>query len=153
MGEVTQTPRRSTRQLLGKIPNFPGLYCHALNDNYYAIKKVAGKRKEHSLETTDRKIAERKLKDWIASLDKIDAETEKTTLAQLIEKFEKTRQGRADKTKKTDRWVIKMLKQDWAHGLDIRVSRVRPSMIDEFLGQQEPNLKNSSYNRVALLIK
>ena len=103
MGEVTQTPRRSTRQLLGKIPNFPGLYRHALNDNYYAIKKVAGKRKEHSLETTDRKIAERKLKDWVASLDRVDAETEKTTLAQLIEKFEKTRQGRADKTRKTDR--------------------------------------------------
>jgi len=54
MGAVTQTPRRITRQLLGKIPNFPGLYRHALNDNYYAIKKVAGKRKEHSLETTDR---------------------------------------------------------------------------------------------------
>ncbi len=52
MGEVTQTPRRSTRQLLGKIPHFPSLYRHVLNGTYYAIKITAGKRKEHSLNTS-----------------------------------------------------------------------------------------------------
>ena len=153
MGDQTEKTRRSTRQLLGKIPNFPGLYRHTVNGVYYAIKRKGGKRKEHSLDTSDRKIAERRFKDWVANLDKIDSEAEKTTLAQLIEKFEKTRQGRADKTQKTDRWVIKMFKGNWAHGLDIQVSRIRPSMIDEWLAKHEPNLKNSSYNRVALLLK
>lgn len=153
MNDAAQTPSRSTRQLLGKIPNFPGLYRHSVNGTYYAMKKIAGKRKEHSLETSDRKLAERRFKDWVANLDKIDTEAEKTTLAQLVEKFKKTRQGKADKTKQTEQWIFKMLMDDWAYGLGIQVSRIRPSMIDEWLAKQEPKLKNSSYNRVALLLK
>jgi len=119
--EPAQTTRRSTRQLLGKIPNFPGLYRHTINGIYYAIKKKSGKRKEHSLDTTDRKVAERRFKEWDANLDKVDTEVEKTTLAQLVEKFEKTRQGMTAKTKSTESWIIKMLKDDWAYDLDIRV--------------------------------
>jgi len=64
----------STRQLLEKIPNYPCLYRHSVNGNYYGIKKHGGKRKEHSLKTDDRKIAERKLKTWIGDLDKIDSD-------------------------------------------------------------------------------
>ncbi len=126
MGKAPQKPRRSTWQLLEKIPDFPSLYRHALNDIYYAIKKVAGKRKEHSLDTTDRKIAERRFKVWVVNLDKIDLEAEKTSLAQLLEKFEKTRTGMAHGTKKTEAWIIKMLKADWGYGLDIRVPRIQP---------------------------
>ena len=152
MGDPTEKPHRSTRQLLGKIPNFPGQYRHTVNGVYYAIKKIGGKRKEHSLDTADRKIAERRFKDWVANLDKIGEEAEKTTLAQLLEKFERTRQGKADITQKTNLWIIKMFKGNWGHGLDIQVARIRPSMIDEWLAKHEPKLKNSSYNRVALLL-
>src|SRR5437016_3921040 len=42
------TKRLSTRQLLTKIPNYPGLYRHKINRSYYGIKKYKGKRKEHS---------------------------------------------------------------------------------------------------------
>ena len=62
--------RRSTRQLLEKIRNFPCLYRHTINQIYYGIKKVSGKNKDHSLDTTDRKIAERRLKDWTRILTK-----------------------------------------------------------------------------------
>jgi hypothetical protein len=67
MNDAAQTASRSTRQLLGKIPNFQGLYRHSVNGTYYAMKKIAGKRKEHSLETSDRKLAERRFKDWVAN--------------------------------------------------------------------------------------
>jgi len=110
--------------LLGKIPNYPGLYRHKVNDTYYATKKIAGKRKEHSLDTTDRKIAERRFQDWVANLDKVDSESEKITLSQLLEKFRKTREGNADKTRRTEQWILKMLTDDWAYGLDIQVSRI-----------------------------
>jgi len=73
--------RKSTRQLLEKIPNFPCLYRHSLSSTYYGICKVRGNRKEHSLKTADRKIAERRLKDWIASLKEANPEVEKLTLA------------------------------------------------------------------------
>ena len=57
-----------------KVADFPGLYRHARSGRYYACKKLGGIRRERSLGTCDRKIAERRLKDWIGSLDKVDAE-------------------------------------------------------------------------------
>jgi hypothetical protein len=72
------SPTQSTRQQLVKVAQVPGLYRHSLSQRYYGIKKVSGKRKEHSLNTTDRKLAERRLKKWIADLGKTDAEMEAT---------------------------------------------------------------------------
>ena|ERR1700733_3236735 len=117
---MATTQQLSTRQLLDKIQNFPCLYRHKLNANYYAIKRVAGKRKEHSLQTTDRKIAERKLADWVKSLDKIDSVAEKTTLNQLLAKFSASRQGKSESTKATDASIVKRFKAEWKHGLDRR---------------------------------
>ncbi len=135
--------RRSTRQLLSKIPNYACLYRHTINGTYYGIKKHGGKRKEHSLDTDDRKLAERRLKDWIDDLDKIDSEAEKTTLSQLLEKFENIRQGMSASTRDTERGIIKKLKSTWKHGLDIQVSQIKPSMLDEWLAQHDNGLKNS----------
>jgi site-specific recombinase XerD len=143
----------STRQLLEKIPNFPCLYRHRLNETYYGIKKIAGKSKEHSLQTTDRKIAERKLAAWIKSLDKVDANAEKTTLDQLLEKFVASRKGKSESTQSTDACIIKRLKDEWKHGLDIRVSQIKPSNLDEWLASNEGRLKNSSYNRYCGVLK
>jgi hypothetical protein len=141
----TAQNRLSTRQLLIKIPNFPCIYRHSVNDSYYGIKKFAGKRKERSLETTDRKIAERKLSAWISGLEKFDTEAEKTTPAQLLEKFASTRSGMSASTRNTESGIIKRLKSNWKHGLDLRLSRIRPSMLDEGLTTLEPILKNSSH--------
>lgn len=151
--EAGQAPRLSTRQLLNKVPNYPCLYRHSVNDTYYGIKKHGGKRKEHSLDTTDRKIAERRLKDWVATLDKIDAEAEKTSLDGLLTKFQAVRSGMSDSTKATEQGIIKSLKAHWKHGLDIRVSKIRPSMLDEWLAALEANLKNTSFNRYTLFLK
>ena len=68
-----------------KVANFPGLYRHARSGRYYACKKQGGIRRESRLRTCDRKIAERRLKEWIGNLDKVDAEVEKTTIGQLIQ--------------------------------------------------------------------
>jgi hypothetical protein len=119
------TNQQSTRQLLEKIPNYPCLYRHRLNASYYGIKKVSGKRKEHSLQTTDRKIAERKLAEWVKSLDKIDSIAEKTTLRQLIAKFTASRQGKSDSTRATDSSIINRFEAEWKHGLDIRVMAIQ----------------------------
>jgi integrase len=138
---------------LEKLPNFPCLYRHKLNGCYYGIKKVSGKRKEHSLQTTDRKIAERKLAFWVKSLDKIDFNAEKTTLKQLLEKFVASRQGKSDSTKATDASIIKRFEAEWKHGLDIRASHIKPSHLDEWLASNEGRLKHSSYNRYCCFLK
>ncbi len=70
-----------------KVANYPGLYRHSRSGRYYACKKQGGIRRERSLGTCDRKIAERRMKEWLGSLDKVDAEVEKTTLGQLIGRY------------------------------------------------------------------
>jgi len=39
-----------------------------------AMKKIGGKRKEHALGTADRKIAERRFKEWVDSFGKVDSD-------------------------------------------------------------------------------
>jgi len=153
MKDADEGARLSTRQLLEKIPNYPCLYRHTVSKTYYGIKKLAGKRKERSLETNDRKIAERKLKAWIANLDKIDVEAEKTTLEQLLDKFAATRSGMSKSTRDTEAGIVKKLKAGWQYGLGLRVSQIRPSMLDEWLANEEPGLKSTSYNRYTLFLK
>src|SRR5476649_922588 len=97
------SPSKSTRQQLVKVPQVPGLYRHSLNLGYYGIKKLGGKRKEHSLGTTDRKLAERRLNVWLGNLDKVDASAERLTLKELVEKLQKAQAGKAAKTQATDR--------------------------------------------------
>jgi hypothetical protein len=52
------SPSKSTRQQLVKVSQVSCLYRHSLNLGYYGIKKLGGKRKERSLHTKDRKLAE-----------------------------------------------------------------------------------------------
>ena len=138
---------------MAKIPNVPCLYRHKINGNYYGIKKINGKEKDHFLDTCDRKEAERNLKDWIEQLGKLDAEAQKTTLDQLLQKFEKIRLGKSKSTKDAEAGMIKKLKSFWKHGLDIRVADIKPSMLDEWLAEHEQELMNSSYNRYTLFLK
>ncbi len=93
------------------------------------------------------------MKEWIANLDKVDAEAEKTTLSELLQKFTNGRAGMSESTKATEPGIVKKLKENWGYGLDIRVSKIRPSMLDEWLAKAEPNLKASSYNRYTLFLK
>src|SRR5437763_10106695 len=108
--------RKSTRQLLDKVQGAQWLFRHSINGTYYAQKKINGKRKEHSLTTTDRKIAERRLKEWINNLAEVNAEAEKMTLAALLQKFKEAHQGKAKKTRQTNDSVIKRFEETWKHG-------------------------------------
>src|SRR5947209_8043058 len=99
--------RKSTRQLLLKLSGIPSLYRHSVSGTYYGQKKFHGRRKEHSLGTTDRKLAERRLKEWIKNLEQIDSEAERMTLTGLIQKFEEASRGKASKTRQTNASIIK----------------------------------------------
>jgi integrase len=145
--------RKSTRQLLAKIPNVPCLYRHKLNGNYYGAKKIGRKRKEHSLGTADRKLAERRLKAWIDDLDRIDAKAAKITIEALLEKFVAVNQGRASKTRATNQSIINVFKQTWRHGLNMQVGEIKPSHLNEWLAQHEGRLKHTTYNRYAGFLK
>ena len=114
---------------------------------------MKGKLKTKSFGTTDRKIAERKLSEWIKNLGKIDPETEKTSLAQLIEKFNAANIGAADKG--TNDSMVKRLTDTWQHGLDIYVSKIKPSHLDEWLAVNCKNgeWKNTTYNKYCTFLR
>ncbi len=136
-----------------KVANVPCLYRHARSGRYYACKKVSGRHRERSLRTTDRKIAERKLKEWIGNMDKVDVEVEKTTLGQLIERFLRVTKGMAENTRVTDNAIINHFLAWWPHGRDYQVRLIRPSMLDEWLAHEEPRLRNVTYNRYSGFLK
>jgi len=145
--------RKSTRQLLDKVQGAQWLFRHSINGTYYAQKKINGKRKEHSLDTKDRKIADRRLKEWIANLEEVDSEAEKMTLSVLLDKFTDANRGKATKTKETNESIIRRFKETWKHSLGIRVSQIRASHLNGWLEAHESRLKNSSYNRYAAFLK
>lgn len=132
-----------------KIPNVIGLYRHVRSGRYYGAKKLHGKRREVSLRTTDRKIAERRLREWVANLHRVDREKERMTFADLIDTFVATNLGKSKSTQTAHRCIIKKLKRTWRFGIDIEVRDIRPSYLDECLAIQEAKLRNSSYNRFA----
>lgn len=136
-----------------KVANMPGLYRHARSGRYYACKKLNGIRRERSLGTCDRKIAERRLKEWTGNLDKVDAEVEKTTIGQLIERFVMITGGMAENPHVTNNAIINRFLAWWPHGRDFQVRLIRPSSLDEWLAHEEPRLRNVTYNRYAGFLK
>ncbi len=136
-----------------KVANFAGLYRHVKSGRYYGTKKIKGKRKECSLGTTDRKIAERRYKEWVANLERVDTEVEKTTLGELIERFQAVTQGMVPNTQVTNRAIINCFLKWWPHGLNYQVRNIRPSQLDEWLAIQAPRLRNTTYNRYAGFLK
>lgn len=136
-----------------KIPSIPGLYRHVKSGRYYAAKKINGKRREHSLRTTDRQIAERRQRDWVASLRIVDREVERTNCAQLMESLLAANRGKSVQTQTAANSFIKRLRETWPFGLDIEVRHIRPSHLDEWLAIHEGRLKNTSYNRYAGCLK
>ena len=134
-----------------KVANCTGLYKHSTTGRYYATKKKDGKRYECSLRTADRKIAERRMKEWVANLDKVDAEVEKTTLKQLAAQLVAINEGKAGSSRSVIRLVLQEIQSRW--GMQTQVRDIRPSQIDEYLAGRGRDFKNTSYNRYAGVLK
>lgn len=109
-----------------KVHGVPGLYRNIRSGVYLGLKNVEGKRKERSLKTTDRKIAERRLKAWIDELGKVDTSVEKTTLEEL---FAKLLAVSADKSA-SSLDIIEGVRDEflswWPYGAKFQVRNVRP---------------------------
>jgi integrase len=136
-----------------KVPAYPGLYRHSRSGRYYGFKKLNGKRHECSLRTTDRKIAERRLKDWIRNLETVDRELERTTLRGLLQKFVAASQGKSAKTQATNASIIRELRRTWPAGIDLEVRNIKPSHLDQWLALHEGRLRNTTYNRYAGVLR
>ena len=90
---ISATEELAVREWM-KVPNIPGLYRNTVSGRYYGFKKIRGRRRERSLRTTDRKIAERRHREWITNLQRVDRECERMTLRELIDRFVAVNLGR-----------------------------------------------------------
>ena len=150
---MIESPAPKPQQLYVKVPHVTGLYRHAINGGYHGAKKIAGKRRQVSLKTTDRKIAERKLRDWVAGLAFVDREVGRATLRDLLRKSVQINQGKSASTQNRNRAITKQIEETWPGGTDIEVRQIRPSQLDEWLALHGKRLKNTSYNAYAGFLK
>jgi integrase len=125
------------------------LYRHPENKIYWGRKKVAGKTLWHSLDTTDRKLAEHNLTKWIGELTACDTSSGNVTLDSMIERFLAARAGHKGGTVRTEKSIAKVLRRDFKPGKGILLSRVKTSDLQAYLAEQanRHEWKNQTYNR------
>lgn len=148
--------RKSTTQLLVKIQNRQYLYQHSGSGIYYFKKKVRGKpndKTQESLKTTDRNLAERRLRNRLRELEEVDTEVEHTSLEAILNIYEASFAGKSRKTLQTNKAIVNQFRKNWSHGLNIRIADIRPSQLNGWLATLEGRLKNTSYNRYAGFLK
>ena len=156
---IDSAAKRSTSQLLRSIPNVPCLKRHEINGNYYAVKKIRGKIKTHALRSesgiaiTDRKLAERKLREWLDGLEREElSPAQPINFGELLEKYRAVNAGKSPKTKGNIEWAINTLRKSWKRGFDIPVATILASDVSSWLARQN-NLKPNSYNELSRQLK
>ena len=112
----------------------PCLYRYR-NGTYYARFKSGGKEIRCSLETTDRKLAERNLTTKKDDQSQIDRSQGKLTLAELCDRYLKTVQHQKPKTIERKTFIVGRIKTDWPTGQVTQVGKIKPSDADLWLSR------------------
>jgi integrase len=112
----------------------PCLYRYR-NGTYYARFKSGGKEIRCSLETTDRKLAERNLAKKKDDQSQIDRSQGKLTLAELCDRYLKTVQHQKPKTIERKSFIVGRIKTDWPTGKLTQVGKIKPSDVDLWLSR------------------
>jgi integrase len=113
----------------------PCLYRYLPNGVYYGRFKVDGKEIRCSLETTDRKLAERNLAKKRDDQSQIDRSQGKLTLAELCDRYLKTIQHQKPKTIERKSFIVRRIKTDWPTGKLTQVGKIKPSDVDLWLSR------------------
>lgn len=135
----------STRQQLEKVA--PYLYRHSVHGTYHAIKRVSYKLKTHKLDTTDRKIANARLRDWIAELSAVDPGNNDLTLAALVEKYQAVRTDMAASTLVGERGRIRQFRELFPRPMDSLACRATASDMAEWLAKVNEGKRASTRNQ------
>ncbi len=129
------------------------LYRYSSTRKYYAVFKCGGKTKWVSLDTTDREIAARRLKDEIAKYRKTDPKTSQMTMDALLELYVQSLQGKAPHTQATRKSIVAAFRRTWKQPFDAQVRAVTTGQLRLWLGEHQARLKKSSYNEYLRFIR
>jgi integrase len=122
------------------------LYRYSVSKKYYAVFKFHGKTKWIPLNTTDRELAARRLKEEVEKFKKTDATASLMTLESLLNLYEQSIQGLAKHTQATRKSILSQFKKTWKHGLVMQVKAVTKGQVQLWLSEQRGRLKSSSLN-------
>src|SRR5215472_13859063 len=111
------------------------LYRYSRNGVYYGRIKRGGKETKRSLRTSDRALAQRRLRDFRDEQRQVDPSRGNLTLAQLCDRWLATKQNAKPKTLAQKTHVIEQIKTHWPGGATQRVRNIAPSQADLFLAQ------------------
>jgi integrase len=112
----------------------PCLYRYR-NGIYYARFKSGGKEIRCSLETSDRKLAERNLVKKKEDQSQVDRSQGKLTLVELGDRYLKTVQHQKPKTIERKTFIVRRIKTDWPTGKLIQIRKIKPSDVDLWLSR------------------
>src|SRR4030095_5212659 len=129
------------------------LYRYSSTKKYYAVFKCSGKTKWIPLETADRELATRKLKEEIAKFKKTDPKASTMTLATLLEIYLQSIQGRAMHTQATRKSIASKFRESWKHGFETPVRAITKGQLRLWLSEQQARLKKSSFNEYMRFIR
>ena len=129
------------------------LYRYSATLKYYAVFKLHGKTKWVSLETTDRELASRRVREEIEKYKKTDPKTSTMALNALLDLYEKSIQGLAEHTQATRKSILKVFKETWDEGLETQVRNITKGQLQLWLSKHRARLKNSSYNEYIRFVR
>jgi integrase len=109
------------------------LYRYSSNSVYYARIKTDGKEIKRSLETTDRALAQRKLRAFRDEQRQIDRSQGSLTLAELCHRYLTTVQHQKPKTVERKTLIVGRIKRDWPTGQLTQVGKIKSSDADLWL--------------------
>ena len=111
------------------------LYRYSRNGVYYARIKRGGKESKRSLRTTDRALAQRRLRDLRDEQQHLDPSRGNLTLAQLCDRWLATKQNAKPKTLEGKSHAVQQIKTRWPGGATQRLRDITPSQADLFLAR------------------
>jgi integrase len=118
---------------------------------YYARIKRRGKESKRSLRTTDRALAQRRLRDLRDEQQQVDPSRGNLTLAQLCDRWLTTKRNAKPKTLEQKTYVAQQIKTRWPGGATQRVRDIAASQADLFLAQF--NFGPSSLNALVTVLR
>src|SRR4051794_37387914 len=101
-----------------------GLYRSSVSGSYFAHVRINGKLFRDSLETTDRKTADRRLRDFRQSKSKVDHKAGKSTLGALCKQYAGTLRHLSDSSVKAKEGILQRLQDEWPGGQEHSVAAI-----------------------------
>lgn len=122
------------------------LYRHASSKAYYALVKVEGKQIRRSLKTTDRKLAERRLKEFRAKVEQLNPASElsgATFEATAMKWFESIRETMKQKSALRRCTSLNQLKPFFG---SLPIRNITRAACDRWVAARSPQIAPSTFN-------